>query len=212
MEKTEKSKLIQDPEMHEDENIIKDSGEDPSSNSSESTEKGDTTSLTDSDLNINANLNDIDAEEETNKDSQDNVKDVINVTASLWQYNPVPESEPEPFPEYLTRFYKNDTVEIIGARVRGKKHKHEGTNCDDWFEFEVGTNATYIAVSDGAGSKKYSRIGAKCACKAAVGYLKSTIEELFSNNETILSDISLSMDDPQCFGACKKVAGILQKS
>jgi hypothetical protein len=64
---------------------------------------------------------------------------------------------------------------LFGARVRGKKHKHDGTNCDDWFEFAQAGPWTVIAVSDGAGSKKFSRVGAKAACTAAVRELSERL-------------------------------------
>ena len=64
---------------------------------------------------------------------------------------------------------------ILGARARGKKHKHEGTNCDDWFEFDCTEHWNVIAVSDGAGSKRFSRVGAKAACRAAIESLKSNL-------------------------------------
>jgi hypothetical protein len=68
-------------------------------------------------------------------------------------------------------------MHIIGARVRGKKHKHEGTNCDDWYEFSTVGEWNIIAVSDGAGSKKLSRIGAKVACREAVDYLRGKLSD-----------------------------------
>lgn len=67
-------------------------------------------------------------------------------------------------------------LKLIGARVRGKKHKHEGTNCDDWFEFGSSGPWTIIAVSDGAGSKKLSRLGAKISCETAVEKLKADLK------------------------------------
>lgn len=139
-------------------------------------------------------------------------ENVIDITASMWKYLPVPEKEPEPFPEYLTRYDKNDNAEIIGARVRGKKHKHEGTNCDDWFEFDLGEKITCIAVSDGAGSKKYSRIGARSACKAALGYLRSSLEDFIYHDPETMDAISLPMDDDKCIESCKKIAQIVQRS
>lgn len=65
---------------------------------------------------------------------------------------------------------------LLGARARGKKHKHEGTNCDDWFEFQQVENWAIIAVSDGAGSKRFSRIGAKASCRAAVKVLAERLK------------------------------------
>ena len=75
--------------------------------------------------------------------TENNEKDVKNTlsdrevtehTASLWKYNPVPDS-PEPYPEYRNGYEQYSDGEIIAARVRGKKHKHEGSNCDDWYDF-----------------------------------------------------------------------------
>ncbi|NER50981.1 MAG: protein phosphatase 2C domain-containing protein, partial [Symploca sp. SIO1A3] len=68
-------------------------------------------------------------------------------------------------------------LKLIGARVRGKKHKHEGTHCDDWFELAVSGDWKILAVSDGAGSKKFSRVGAKVGCEAAVKELKQKLEK-----------------------------------
>ena len=96
-------------------------------------------------------------------------KEVTDHTASLWKYLPIPTDEPEPAPEYLQCDTTLPGGRVIAARVRGKKHKHEGTNCDDWFEIANVDDVTFIAVSDGAGSKKFSRIGARESCKASVG-------------------------------------------
>lgn len=105
--------------------------------------------------------------------------EVLAHTAALWKYQPVPQDEPEPFPEYLQT--EIDCPEgagrVIAARVRGKKHKHDGTNCDDWFETASLNNITLLAVADGAGSKKFSRIGARESCRAALGYLFHSLEQ-----------------------------------
>ncbi len=95
-----------------------------------------------------------------------------------WQYHAVPAAEPDPHPE-------SDAVErmtpeegrLLAARVRGKKHKHEGTNCDDWFEIGTAGPWTIIAVSDGAGSKKLSRVGARVSCEEAVRILTAALAE-----------------------------------
>ena len=64
---------------------------------------------------------------------------------------------------------------IVGARVRGKKHKHEGTNCDDWFEFAVSGAWSIIAVADGAGARAFSRVGARESCESAVTSLSDRL-------------------------------------
>jgi hypothetical protein len=103
---------------------------------------------------------------------------IPNPVIPPWQYHPVPgkDTEPEPHSEFD---YKSDQspegLKLIGARVRGKMHKHQGTNCDDWFEFSTCGQWTIIAVADGAGSKKFSRIGAKVSCKKAVESLHNSL-------------------------------------
>jgi hypothetical protein len=69
--------------------------------------------------------------------------------------------------------------QLIGARVRGRKHKHEGTHCDDWFEFARSGVWSVIAVADGAGSKRWSRAGAKIACQTAIASLSADLRDVF---------------------------------
>jgi hypothetical protein len=96
--------------------------------------------------------------------------------APMWQYLPIPD-DPDRHEEFDSRSGMSpEGMNIIGARVRGKKHKHEGTNCDDWFEFVTSGAWTIITVSDGAGSKKFSRVGAAASCKAAAESLALDLE------------------------------------
>ena len=109
-------------------------------------------------------------------DTQKKIETTPQTPAPQWKYLPVPDG-PDKHDEYDRRPGSSpEGFKIIGARVRGKKHKHEGTNCDDWFEFDVAGPWTIIVVSDGAGSKKFSRVGAKLSCNAAMGHLKKVLE------------------------------------
>ena len=89
-----------------------------------------------------------------------------------WQCKPIPEA-PEPYPEAVATALADAPAGFrgIGANVRGKKHKHDGTNCDDAFAFARAGHWTVVAVADGAGSKKLSRLGARAAVSAAVSTL-----------------------------------------
>lgn len=138
--------------------------------------------------------------------------EVIEHTANMWKYLPVPENQPEPFPEYKTINLTLPEFNIIGSRVRGKKHKHEGTNCDDWFEVANYGKIACIAVSDGAGSKKFSRIGAKISCMSAVSSMKKSLEKLFTEEKDILKKISLPVSNPDFLESCKIFAKIVQDS
>ena len=98
----------------------------------------------------------------------------VTPPAALWKYLPVPD-EPDRHEESASCSGRSpEGMSIVGAQVRGVKHKHEGLNCDDWFEFKSVGPWTMIAVSDGAGSARFSRVGAEQACKAAVGRLCAT--------------------------------------
>ncbi len=175
-----------------------------------------TVSLSEAEKMFRTVIDDInDDQSEKNEDARDsdntqNVnikKDVTDKTASLWQYKPVPDDEPEPFDEYKTSQTESSAAEIIGARVRGKKHKHDGTNCDDWFEYETTDKWSIAAVSDGAGSKKFSRIGAMESCKAAVSYMKQQLEKM---DDDIIKKISMPLTDSGFMDGCGYIANIVQ--
>ena len=113
-----------------------------------------------------------------------NNTEIMNNTASMWKYYPINEQYCKEFPEYINKYSKIGKNSIISARVRGKKHKHEGTVCDDWYEIAEFQNIIFSVVADGAGSKKFSNIGAKKCCKVAIGYLMQETERLL-NKATI---------------------------
>jgi hypothetical protein len=100
---------------------------------------------------------------------------------ALWQYCPVPPEAaiPDPHPEYASCLITGaHGLRLVAARARGKKHKHEGTNCDDWFEIDTCGAWNLIVVADGAGSKRFSRIGAKTACEVAITSLRTALGEV----------------------------------
>lgn len=137
---------------------------------------------------------------------------VTDFTAGLWKYNPIPEDEPDPAPEYLNYSVHYSASTIIAARVRGKKHKHEGTNCDDWFSTAQYREITFVAVSDGAGSKKFSRIGAEVSCRAAVGYLVNTFEDLLEGDPTLRETLKEDLTNEKCMTVCSRLAAIVQNA
>ena len=137
--------------------------------------------------------------------------DVLLRTASMWKYNPIPES-PEPFSEYKNSYENSDGTEIIGARVRGKKHKHNGSNCDDWYDCARVSDCVIAAVSDGAGSKVLSRIGARVSCEAVISKLKNEISSVYEMCPDIKDILSRAFDDTEFTSLCSKLAAIVQDS
>lgn len=76
-------------------------------------------------------------------------------------------------------------------------HKHQGTNCDDWFEFSTIGQWTIIAVADGAGSKKFSRIGAKVSCETAVKSLENSLKSYQLKEQAREDDLKINLKQDQ---------------
>lgn len=137
--------------------------------------------------------------------------DVTARTAAMWKYNPVPDS-PEPYPESASRSERNGAFSVIAASVRGKKHKHEGTNCDDSFAFDFADGCVIAAVSDGAGSKLFSRIGARSACEAVIKYVKMRLEAIKRDVPNYREILALPLDNGDFGAMCGKIAEMLRDS
>lgn len=138
--------------------------------------------------------------------------EVMKHTASLWRYRTIIEDGTELHTEYHSKFARTDNGSIIGARVRGKKHKHEGTNCDDWFETAEADGCMIAVVADGAGSKQLSRIGARVSCEAAVEYLKKALPEIFRQDDGLRGKLSGDIGGDEFLGACGQFAAVIRGS
>ena len=139
-------------------------------------------------------------------------QDVLKHTASLWKYKPVPEDEPEPYEEYITESATLGEFHVTAARVRGKKHKHEGTNCDDWFETRSIGDFVVMAVSDGAGSKKFSRIGARASCEGAMSFLEGELKKILSKSTELKVNLGCDMKDSRFQQAASQIAYAAQEA
>lgn len=144
-------------------------------------------------------------------------REVTDYTASLWKYKAVPSEDVVPYrvPECQTDnhtipAYPSGKFQVIAARVRGKKHKHEGSNCDDWFETENTEGIFVSAVSDGAGSKKFSRIGAKAACRRARYFLDARLKNLLKTNPNLREDLSKEITSRVFMDAAGLLASLVQ--
>lgn len=122
---------------------------------------------------------------------------------AAWKYIPAPLDVPDPHAESDAREFDAPAgFRAFGARVRGKKHKHDGTHCDDWFEATTVNGWTVVAVADGAGSKKFSRVGAKAACERAVADLMVVLADHTFADRDSLSEWShaIALDSANTFG------------
>lgn len=110
--------------------------------------------------------------------SQEVSNDSDQLSRNSWRWRPVlPHENEEVHSEYARQsLHLPQGLQMIAARVRGKKHKHDGSHCDDWFEIAQSGDWGIIAVADGAGARMFSPVGAKVACQTAVNYLSDKLK------------------------------------
>ena len=138
--------------------------------------------------------------------------EVMEHTASIWQYKEIVDDGTEMHSEFHQKYTKTDLGEIIGARVRGKKHKHEGTNCDDYFETAVTDDCVIAVVCDGAGSKPLSRIGSRVSSETAAAFLRDKLAELFKNKPEIKQGLCAELSSAEFMAACGRIAPLLHQA
>lgn len=137
---------------------------------------------------------------------------VMEHTASIWQYKEIIDDGTEMHSEYHQKHIKTLFGDILGARVRGKKHKHEGTNCDDYFEIAVTDECAIAVVCDGAGSRRLSRIGSRISAETAAAFLKEKLTELFWNVPALRDGLCADLKSAEFMAACGRIAPLLHES
>jgi hypothetical protein len=93
---------------------------------------------------------------------------------SLWKNKPSPVDGPYYKTEHRIEEMAAGELFMLAASQRGRSHAHEGTFRDDDFSLLhlQETDWWLVAVSDGAGSAKYSRRGSQLACDAAINHMR----------------------------------------
>lgn len=118
---------------------------------------------------------------------------ITNDPFDLWQVNDPPKDIPYPQEELdvcearSVKLRKN-TLLAIGASKRGRMHEHNGTCRDDSFSILMSEDPYdwhFFAVADGAGSARFSRVGARIACETATQGLK----KFFQENRASIDDL-----------------------
>src|ERR1043165_9780079 len=103
---------------------------------------------------------------------------------SLWKYIPSDEGKDEAWKQ--ANYWKPDTAEdfqplldkhVVVASRRGRSHANVGSFRDDDFAFKeiTGSGWGVVAVSDGAGSSKFSRKGSQLACNTIIEYFEGKL-------------------------------------
>ncbi len=138
--------------------------------------------------------------------------EVMEHTASVWQYKEISDDGTEMHSEYHEKHTETGFAGLTGARVRGKKHKHEGTNCDDFFEIAYTDDCAVAVVCDGAGSKLLSRIGARVSSETAAAYLKENLAGLFKARPDVKKGLCEELSSAEFMAACGMIAPLVQQS
>jgi len=104
----------------------------------------------------------------------------FGITADNWELNEPPSDSPYPVSSVLTETSESFSGwRLVGASKRGKSHEHTATFREDAFDLadnvmtkEPNEQWWFIAVADGVGSAKFSRLGATEVTKAATETIK----------------------------------------
>ncbi len=68
---------------------------------------------------------------------------------------------------------KTNKIKVIASSIRGPLHINKGLPCQDCFRYSRGGKNFVAVVSDGAGSAKFGRNGAKIVCETLIDLLKN---------------------------------------
>jgi hypothetical protein len=82
----------------------------------------------------------------------------------------------------------NGQIQVVSATIKGALHKAKGLPCQDYGCFKKTKDKVVAIVSDGAGSAKYSKIGAKVVCETLCDIL------INSNIDNIKNNVSAAIE------------------
>lgn len=125
---------------------------------------------------------------------------VIADPQSLWKNLPADETARFHKPDSNSLRLSNDSIQLLGASVRGRAHAHHGIHRDDDFTLLMADNAdqwNVLCVADGAGSCQYSRRGAQIASHKASSVLRETLNSHYGEKLPVYYKALAQEDTPE---------------
>ena len=77
----------------------------------------------------------------------------------------------------------NNSFSCYKYLAQGKSHMKNNTPCQDYCDYFIGEDFSIIALSDGAGSCKFSQIGSKVLVDSIKEFLKNNYKNIMNKNE-----------------------------
>ncbi|MDR3707190.1 MAG: PP2C family serine/threonine-protein phosphatase [Capsulimonadaceae bacterium] len=100
-----------------------------------------------------------------------------------------PTDESDPCKHVVQEALDSDAWWLTAASRRGKSHAHKGHWREDAYCLGFANGWSLISVSDGAGSAKLSRVGAKIASRAAIEQLSTSLSGTTDDAEDLVAPI-----------------------
>lgn len=100
---------------------------------------------------------------------------------------------------------KTSQIKVVAASVTGPHHHHKNMPCQDYFKFcRQGKNFVAV-VSDGAGSSRYGKIGAKIVCETLIDLLKNAPLKLIQEKTLAAIEVARSKIERHRFNKNKNI-------
>lgn len=111
------------------------------------------------------------------------------------------------------------SIRVIATKITGGLHLAKQKPCQDFYQYACSGNKLVAVVSDGAGSAKYGKIGAKVVCETLVNVLintplKNTEEAVkkaiqMARGKLVIHRLNKSKSEPEILNFSATVVGVV---
>ena len=73
-------------------------------------------------------------------------------------------------------------IRVIATKIKGSSHEAKNSPCEDFYYYACSGNKLVAVVSDGAGSSRYGKIGAKIVLSGILEEKQQVVIDAFEKN------------------------------